>query len=711
MEKVEESESQFNVDPGNKKRKIRIFKIKNIFIFLCGMLLLLLCITYVGITQQYGNQNTLAADDELVSNEEAFRVILGGGVYRGVAGYSVEPSLLGFELDREVSYEKKEGTLYTVNFIYPNKINQLIDMDISYCLPNTDICNTALSTELPMDELGYFSPEMVVINPDLKKIEYKIDGKIVETIDRPSISPEIITLDVIEIGEGHSVVWEIDLGNAEYVSRVLEYQKSSDDWEMVVFGDVNEGNSYIVDTEWLNTSLSELNFRLLVTDGFNLDTVTKNNLVPLPEKEIKIYLPYGKTYEFYAAGQIAFIDVDFTDPETGQFCGGMGCLTGPNKDMYELEWTSDRQVICEKDMNFNGLEYKTLKSGVHNLHLSILHKEKETLHGSVDVVLNVKPLDEIVDFGLINDCQMGISEGKSTYDAIQIIEELDCGYVKSVDTVYYTLPVTDTYSYEFNVADKKRGYKIITSLEGVNPAGFIVVSNSNNRCYAGNEDITFFTTFTEDISILDGANVSSLRFKYDSKFAFGENSTYYLGLKIPEYDYETFELVWPDTPQSTYVTDKNGVYFVDFSKTDIEFVFLPNLNVDLAKFFPFRHDRGYVTDLYAYNSNYAYYRDVEVASTNMNNFQVLSDSYARDDIHLYYHDTVMQNVDMETFELIRYILVKDKNNIYCKSSIIEGADLDTFTALSWQEKLEYSFPAPAYKDKDNLYLSNCQIRK
>lgn len=343
-------------------------------------------------------QPVSSGQEESVENQEEFLLLLGGENARSNSTYQLNPTFTAQILDfqRKIFAEQlakapQEESIYRIDIINSDGTRKTVNSSVSYCPPQTDVCETLTDREPPSNSQSHWSPMPVIIEPGVERIEFNIAGKVIKTITKPTSPPRINALNKISSEEGTEITWDIDTGNAEYVGLALEYLSSPNNWQSAGFGDVETFTSFTADSDSIQSTLETLDFRLVATDGFRAVAYLAEDFIPTPiVKELELFLS-GEPTSDRIVGQDMFLDLSFIDPQTGVGCGGDGCRSGVNQGKYEITWTSDKQNICQSDITSNGLEYRFKKTGTHTVTVKVRHTEKEYPRGEATVQVNVNP--------------------------------------------------------------------------------------------------------------------------------------------------------------------------------------------------------------------------------------------------------------------------------------------------------------------------------
>jgi hypothetical protein len=339
-----------------------------------------------------------SGQEKNVKNQEKFLLLLGGKSTRSDGAYQLNPTFTAQILDsqrkhfaEQLDKAPQEESIYQIDFIKGDGKRKTIYSSVSYCPPSTDVCETLTDREPPSNSQSHWSSTPVIIEPELEKIEFSVAGKVIKTITKPKSPPKVNTLNKISLSEGTEITWDIAIGDAEYVGLALEYLSSPNNWQTAGSGDVETFTAFTADSNSIQSTLEIIDFRLVATDGFHIDSYLAEDYISTPiVKELEIFLSGEPTNE-RTVGQDMFLDLSFFDPQTGVGCGGDGCQSGANQGKYNIVWTSDRQNICQSDITKNGLEYRFKKTGTHTVTVKVRHTEKEYLRGEASVKVNVSP--------------------------------------------------------------------------------------------------------------------------------------------------------------------------------------------------------------------------------------------------------------------------------------------------------------------------------
>ena len=347
---------------------------------------------------QTETKQPVSSSQEESENQEEFLLLSGGEIVRSNGTYQLNPTfnaqILDFQhksLTEQLAKASQQESIYRIDFVSRDGGRKSINSSISYCPPQTDVCDILTDREPPSNSRSYWSPTPFVIEPGFEKIEFNIAGKVVKTITKPASPPRITTLDKVETEEGVKIIWSVNKGGAEYVGLLLEYLSSPNNWQVASFGDIETLTSFTANSGSIQSTLETLDFRLVATDGFHVVAHLAKDFIPTPiVKELDLHLSGAPTTE-RIIGQDMFLDLSFVDPQTGAGCGGGGCQSGVNKDKYEITWSSDMQNICQSDITSNGVEYRFKKTGIHTVIVKVEHKDKEYPKGEVSVQVTVQP--------------------------------------------------------------------------------------------------------------------------------------------------------------------------------------------------------------------------------------------------------------------------------------------------------------------------------
>ena len=364
--------------------------------------------TQPGTTQ---TQPVSSGQEGTFENQEEFLLLLGGENIRSNGTYQLNPTFNAQILDfqRKLFAEQLANTpqresIYRIDLVSSNGKRKSLNSSVSYCPPQTDVCETLMDREPPSNSQSHWSPTPVIVESEFEKIEFNIAGKVIRTITKPTSPPKIMSLDKATADEGIKITWGVDRGNAEYVGLLLDYLSSPNNWQVAGFGDVETFTSFTADSDSIRSTLETLDFRLVATDGFHAVSYLAEDFIPTPiVKELDLFLSGAPTTE-RIIGQDMFLELSFVDPQTGVGCRGEGCRSGVNQGKYEVTWTSDKQNICSSDIYNGTLQYRFKKTGTHTVSVKVRHKEKEYPKGEATVLITVNPSSFLVEDNTNPNC-------------------------------------------------------------------------------------------------------------------------------------------------------------------------------------------------------------------------------------------------------------------------------------------------------------------
>lgn len=333
-----------------------------------------------------------------VENQEEFLLLLGGENIRNNGTYQLNPTLNAQILDfqrklfaEQLAKAPQQKSIYRIDFVSGDGRRKSVNSSVSYCPPQTDVCETLTDREPPSNSRSHWSPTPVIVEPGLEKIEFSVADKVIKTITKPTSPPRITALDKTATEEGVEITWSVDKGGAEFVGLSLEYLSSPNNWQTAGFGNVGTFTSFTADSDSIRSTLETLDFRLVATDGFHAVAYLAENFIPTSiVKELNLFLSGVPTTE-RIVGQDMFLELSFVDPQTGVGCSGDGCRSGVNQGKYEVTWTSDKQNICSSDIYNGTLQYRFKKTGIHTVSVEVRHNEKEYPRGEATVQITVNP--------------------------------------------------------------------------------------------------------------------------------------------------------------------------------------------------------------------------------------------------------------------------------------------------------------------------------
>jgi len=354
----------------------------------------------ISFAQTYAVERVIDGDalkTEDNESETEFLLLLGGKLSRNKNGYQLNETFVAQVLDikqkilmKQFSQIQQEEAIYKIETVYKDKRQEEAFSTISYCPPHTDVCETLSDRQPPLDSLSHWSPTPIVIKPGIVRINFYISDLVVKSIVKPESSPRIVQFINLPLEDGYKISWKIENGNSKTVGLTLDYLSSPNIWQVAGFGDAGAFTSFIANSNSIQTTLEDLDFRLVATDGFHIDVYHEKNFIPSPRvKELTLHLS-GAPIDERIVGQDMFLKLMFIDPQTGVGCNGNGCKSGANQGRYEIMWFSERQNICSTDVYNGELQYRFKKTGAHKVGVRVQHREKEYLKGEVSVQVSVR---------------------------------------------------------------------------------------------------------------------------------------------------------------------------------------------------------------------------------------------------------------------------------------------------------------------------------
>ncbi|HLB60268.1 MAG TPA: hypothetical protein VJL83_01540 [Patescibacteria group bacterium] len=343
---------------------------------------------------------------------DTFFLLISMDIQRFSSGYSVSENLTPILVDVQEEHEKRMKhiesqkdvqTRYKIETVAENGDTEVFYTTGMYCPPKTDVCETLLDKEIPLDSSGTLGPVSLYITPDIKAINIIIDDNVIMSLNRRLKPIQITGLSKIPTAGGVEIRWEIETSQGEKIWSLFQYSSGPDTWGTVHFGPNTlypEYNKSAINLNSIQSSQELLDVRLVATDGFNTSIWLESDFIEITNKEIPVFVE-GLNDE-YRLNQRAYVEVSFIDPETGQGCYGSGCHNGANKGKYSVTWTSDKQTICDTDVPDGLLQYRFKKGGIHTFTLTIQHTEKPQLNAvrTFEVLVNDEDLFELNP----NDC-------------------------------------------------------------------------------------------------------------------------------------------------------------------------------------------------------------------------------------------------------------------------------------------------------------------
>ncbi|OHA62823.1 MAG: hypothetical protein A3E07_01760 [Candidatus Wildermuthbacteria bacterium RIFCSPHIGHO2_12_FULL_45_9] len=335
-------------------------------------------------------------------NVESFYLLFSGKLTRHQDGYTFEETLTpAFFEDAPIAMKSAidkfltAQSLYKLEIVYDN--GQRSTFYTSVFRSVDDISYPLKDEELAVGESGYTDIIIAKISPNVSAIRFSVGKTIVKSLTRPASGPKIILFRkrpsnsiVNEITQnGFTIEWKTESDNRNNLGYVLERKLSPAKWEAYSFGEGASG-SVFQNLDDIHTSMEKVDYRLIVTDGFYANVWHEKEFIELPqERNLELFLnSYQNPY--WILGQGTTLELDFTDPETGDNCNALGCKNGN----YFVTWTSDKQTICQADIAQNGrMEYQFKKPGLHTIKVVAKHKIKSGIRGEKILQFFVKEPD------------------------------------------------------------------------------------------------------------------------------------------------------------------------------------------------------------------------------------------------------------------------------------------------------------------------------
>lgn len=399
-------------------------KIKTLYGFLIILLVILGLFALVLFKYLLPRDTRYSSQSELLRNQQVqpsvsetlakssiidkFLILVGAEVQRDSSGYNIKekfiPKIIG-ENDRSSYLQSSEGkkikdSLYKIEVINNDDKQEIYYSAITYCPPRIDVCTSLTNTELPVNSGGFLDPFFIPINPNIKIINFYINNVLVKSIPKKESALKIVSLtkkpkkqmeNYFTIVDGYRISWKIDNPSNDKVWVILEYLASPTKWQYAIFGDSKDYGSYFVNPKTIQSTLESIDFRLIITDGFNTDIwVEKNLITASKDRKIELFLQGIDDGDSFLIGQGANLELSFFDPETGIGCGSRGCLEGENKDKYEVIWSSDKQTICLNEFFKNEIYYVFKKEGFQTIKVKVQHKDKPYLKGEKSIKVHVQ---------------------------------------------------------------------------------------------------------------------------------------------------------------------------------------------------------------------------------------------------------------------------------------------------------------------------------
>lgn len=290
------------------------------------------------------------------------------------------------------------------------------------------------------------------------------------------------------------------------------------------------------------------------------------------------------------------------------------------------------------------------------------------------------------------------------YNDVQILKTFNCNYASSIDSVYQTQHLSQ---HSNSKLDYDRGFRIINKIEYADPASFRIIKNDEGYCYAGDTNSIYFTAYgSSKIFSLKNIDTNSFQVLDDMAFARDTDTLYFRGQEVLDADPETFSIKWSKASGATYAVDNDGLYFINHLYDEKYIRQLPDINLENIEYFPSLPRVEPSHDMYAYDLNTAYFRDIRIPVNDMRYFEILTSLYSKDNINVYYRGKILPTADVDSVEVVG-LFVKDKHNVFCYGEILEGADITSFEKIPYAEIFDYSYPLPTYRDKYKIYRG-CQ---